>query len=869
MISIGDQCFSGCKSLTDIKLPEKLETIKSRAFWDAGLKSLVIPSSVTYMGEACLSGCDNLEELVIPFVGESPNSTEASEKTLFGYLFGQNKTDGSSEVIQRYCRKGSTTTVLVAAYIPNSLTKVTITGERCLANTFMDCKNLKEVIMSGNVEYVGEGAFSGCSGLKEVIMPKSLKVIFESAFSGCSGLKGMNLPDSLERIYDNVFYGCELRNITIPSKVKVIFQDAFNGCIGLKEVRLRTCNFCARGRSLAYYFGKNIETYHIGGIVNLQNGMLYNVKSKIIHIDEGCNKIDDYSLDETVADTLYLPKSLTYIGERNVCDINHIAYCGMEDDWAKIENHSSIYPNEFHYGIIVPGEIFEKNGMNYCAIDTLPATASIIAGKMAYSRNIYIPRNVEVYGKIFKITSIADNAFKDCTDLDTIFYEGNKIEWKKLIVGINNVVINEVPIIFNYNHSGNSNDEPIGANSIYIENLAIKKENGQKLLIALRNSEPITGVQFEIDFPEGMSLSKNGVNGYEAVINPSRSSETRHDIFEVKKVDNGRYFVICSSSSNATFKGNDGGIMSLYINVDKNMKDGEYKILLKNICLSYDDANVVRTNKASFSVAIYSYTRGDVNNDSEINIGDISCIANIILGSIEEFYSLEAADVNEDGDINVGDIAGTAGYILNGYFSPINKTLLTATQGLSDCYPQLSIPEIVMDAGSNQETVVGLRSNGDVTAFQFDLHLPDGLSIISDINGEYIIQNKTIGSSHILNYRQQNNNDFRVISYSVNNQTYCNGNVDLLSLGLVADRGMLNGTYIMALKNIVIATKQGVVKPDDMYIRITIRQNTGINNITDEQGAFSKPIYNLQGIRLQKFERGINIINGKKIIINQ
>ena len=37
----------------------------------------------------------------------------------------------------------------------------------------------------------------------------------------------------------------------------------------------------------------------------------------------------------------------------------------------------------------------------------------------------------------------------------------------------------------------------------------------------------------------------------------------------------------------------------------------------------------------------------------------------------------------------------------------------------------------------------------------------------------------------------------------------------------------------------------------------------GIQNVTTTQNAV---IYNLQGIRLQKLQKGINIVNGKKVI---
>ena len=55
----------------------------------------------------------------------------------------------------------------------------------------------------------------------------------------------------------------------------------------------------------------------------------------------------------------------------------------------------------------------------------------------------------------------------------------------------------------------------------------------------------------------------------------------------------------------------------------------------------------------------------DVNNDDEVNIGDVKIVIDIILGKdvIEEY--LIRGDVNGDGEVNIGDISMIIGTILN------------------------------------------------------------------------------------------------------------------------------------------------------------------------------------------------------------
>jgi hypothetical protein len=58
--SIDSNAFDGCGSLTDVSMP-KVTSISGYAFYNCGsLTSLIIPSSVTLIGEGAFSGCNSL-----------------------------------------------------------------------------------------------------------------------------------------------------------------------------------------------------------------------------------------------------------------------------------------------------------------------------------------------------------------------------------------------------------------------------------------------------------------------------------------------------------------------------------------------------------------------------------------------------------------------------------------------------------------------------------------------------------------------------------------------------------------------------------------------------------------------------------------
>lgn len=44
-------------------------------------------------------------------------------------------------------------------------------------------------------------------------------------------------------------------------------------------------------------------------------------------------------------------------------------------------------------------------------------------------------------------------------------------------------------------------------------------------------------------------------------------------------------------------------------------------------------------------------------------------------------------------------------------------------------------------------------------------------------------------------------------------------------------------------------------------------QSTGINELNEQTNTFDGAIYNLQGVRLSKFQKGLNIVNGKKFLV--
>jgi len=76
------------------------------------------------------------------------------------------------------------------------------------------------------VTEIGAEAFMNCKNLKEIILPENLKRIGFSAFFG-TALERVKLPEGTSDIYSNAFNTSSLGQISIPDTVEYIADNAF------------------------------------------------------------------------------------------------------------------------------------------------------------------------------------------------------------------------------------------------------------------------------------------------------------------------------------------------------------------------------------------------------------------------------------------------------------------------------------------------------------------------------------------------------------------------------------------------------------------------------------------------------------------
>ena len=198
LTTISTDAFYGCTKLAHVNLHEGLTIINLRAFYNCKLDSIVIPSTVTSIGNGAFKGNPTKSIVWKPktcSIGSddsAPFYSTSSQVTSF--VFGD-----SVQVIPAYLCENMN--LLDTIVLPSTLTTIG-------AYSFKNCSALKGIQLPEGAIYMGDGAFMYCTSLKSFAFPEGKKSLPVSVLEGCTALEEVFIPSSVTTINQDAFYGC-------------------------------------------------------------------------------------------------------------------------------------------------------------------------------------------------------------------------------------------------------------------------------------------------------------------------------------------------------------------------------------------------------------------------------------------------------------------------------------------------------------------------------------------------------------------------------------------------------------------------------------------------------------------------------------
>ena len=241
--SIGDYAFSDCKSLKAVTIPDGVKEIRYYTFNGCtALTDVSIPGSVETIGTRAFCSCSALETVNIPSgVTAIADQAFAFCSSLKNVSLPASLTNISPSTFF-YCKKLTAINVADDSADFASRDGVLFSKDRKTLLIYPNGKADTSYAVPSGVKTLGFQSFSG-SAVEQVILPEGLEQIGDYTFDTCPSLTTVIMPSSLESIGNRAFaYSSSLTGISIPAGVSSIGTNPFEHCIKLAAIEVADGN---------------------------------------------------------------------------------------------------------------------------------------------------------------------------------------------------------------------------------------------------------------------------------------------------------------------------------------------------------------------------------------------------------------------------------------------------------------------------------------------------------------------------------------------------------------------------------------------------------------------------------------------------
>ena len=428
----------------------------------------------------------------------------------------------------------------------------------------------------------------------------------------------------------------------------------------------------------------------------------------------------------------------------------------------------------------------------------------------------------------------------------------------------------EVNGVFNVNPD---EDTDISAHSdiLYFDRTVGVAGSQVVLSLKMRNKLKAVAYQCDLYLPDGVEVAKNDDGSYKIELSTERTTAANSNVFKSALQSDGCIRILSASTSNIAYNGNDGEVATIVLQLSDSLEEGDLPIILRNVEIADANSanNVIDFVKSTLTVS--AYTVGDVNNDGRISITDFTAIVEYLMGNVPAVFIEKAADISGDGKISVTDLTSLVPLIMQG--TNASPRHASPSMNSESAYAELSAADCFMDRGMECTVDVKMTGNYDFSAYQFDLDLPEGVSVKMQNGKPCVTLIKSSADDHLPNVFTSGimpDGSLRVLGATTDGALVNKADGCIARITLVADRDAAYGLHKATVGNIVLAANGHDIEPEPTAFSISVGDATGIDGI--DAGEECGDIYDVAGKLVKRngttkgLKQGIYIMNGKKIL---
>ena len=236
LTSIGQSAFENSKLAGDIVLPDALTAIGTQAFAGTQLTGVSIPASVTSIGQGAFAPIPTLANITI---AEGNTAFKMDNGVLLNATGTRLLVTAHEGEIGTSYSNATVTSIdnYGLAYAP--FTSVDLPALTTIGNYGFAYSDIEAYTLESNVT-VGQNVFAG-SALQEIVIAEGRNEIPQGLCAGCTSLTSVTLPSTTTNMMRNCFEGCTaLETMEIPANVNYMEPGSVPATI--KELRVLNVN---------------------------------------------------------------------------------------------------------------------------------------------------------------------------------------------------------------------------------------------------------------------------------------------------------------------------------------------------------------------------------------------------------------------------------------------------------------------------------------------------------------------------------------------------------------------------------------------------------------------------------------------------